>query len=85
MGGFLILSAFIQLPVQMYILDNLRKAHSTTLQLIVQGLAASFLFLETILGYMTIRRITEVKAQQFHVKMIIQRNGQHLNANTMEK
>lgn len=80
MGGFLILSTFIQLPIQIYLLYNLLNMHSKLLQFLIQALTAIFLLLEIAFGYMTIRRITEVKAQQFHVKMMIQRS--RLNNNT---
>lgn len=85
MGGFLILSTFIQLPIQIYLLFNLRRMHSSHLQMMIQYLTAIFLLLQIIFGYVTIRRITEVKAQQFHVKMLIERSKHIANAdNTID-
>lgn len=81
MGGFLIMSTFIQLPIQIYLLCNLRRVDASQLQLLIQYVIAIFLLLQIILGYITIRRITGIKAQQFHIKMMIKRS--QLGANVM--
>lgn len=82
MGGFLILSTFIQLPIQIYLLFNLRRMHASHLQMLIQYLTAAFLVLQIVFGYVTIRRITEIKAQQFHVQMLIKRSQQNVTSDT---
>lgn len=72
-AGFLILSGFIQLPVQLYLLYNFEKYSMESVQLVIQSLVIALIVLQLTAGYFTIRRISRVSAERFYIQKLIEK------------
>lgn len=73
-AGFLILSTFIQQPIALYFSYIVHKVHVCRLQVYIQMLATVLVFLQIVIGYSAMRRMTQLKAQQFHILTLIEKS-----------
>lgn len=74
LAGFLILSTFIQQPIEIYLFYIVRKMEVFWLQICVQLLITALVFLQIVIGFVAMRRMTRLKAQQFHINMLIEQS-----------
>ncbi|XP_055303454.1 transmembrane protein 17-like [Sitodiplosis mosellana] len=76
-AGFLILSTFIQQPIEIFFFYIVHKAKVFWLQIFVQLLATALVFLQIVIGYVAMRRMTQLKAQQFHILTLIEQSNKN--------
>lgn len=76
-AGFLILSTFIQQPIEMYFYYIIHKARVFWLQIYIQIVMTVLVLLQIIIGYSAMRRMTQLKAQQFHILTLIDRSNKN--------
>ncbi|XP_031625195.1 transmembrane protein 17-like [Contarinia nasturtii] len=76
-AGFLILSLFIQQPIAIFFFYIVHKAKVFWLQIYLQLLVAALIFFEIVIGYISMRRMTRLKAQQFHILMLIEQSNKN--------
>lgn len=74
-AGFLILSTFIQQPIEIYFYYIVHKAKIFWLQIYIQMFMTILVLLQIIIGYGAMRRMTQLKAQQFHILTLIDQSN----------
>lgn len=72
-AGFLIFSAFIQMPIHFVFAVIFYKIKTFSLIFIIQFVVFVLTVIEIIFGFRTMGRMTRYKAQQFHIRMINER------------
>lgn len=73
-AGFLILSTFIQQPIEIYYFYIVHKMRVNSVQLAIQLSATILVWLQIIVGYLAMRHITRMKAQQYHILSLIEQS-----------
>lgn len=73
-AGFLILSTFIQQPIEIYYFYIVHKMKVNSVQLAIQLTATILIWLQIIVGFSAMRHITRMKAQQYHILALIEQS-----------
>lgn len=77
----MILSALIQLPIQLYFLYII-EVKPFKVEFTIQLILTILIFLQILIGQSTMQRITKLKAQQFDIQNVI---AQYKNRKTIKK